>query len=85
MMVDKANGTSWSSHQDRAGPNLNELIDFEIMCAKAEGKSPKTVEATVLAIRTLERFLLEKGYSTSVSEHVLAFLEALPLPEAPDA
>ena len=64
--MDIRDGTSGSLHQGRAGPNLNELMEFDIMCARAEAKKPKTIEATTLAIRTLGRFLLEKGYSTNV-------------------
>jgi len=84
-MMEKRDGTSGSLHQDRAGPNLNELIEFEIMCARAEAKSPKTIEGTTLAIRTLGRFLVEKGYATNVRgiganeiREFLSYLRVLP-------
>lgn len=36
---------------------LDRLIEFETFCGQAEGKSPKTIEMTVLALRKLKAFL----------------------------
>lgn len=46
---------------------INKLIEFEAVCGQAEGKSPRTVELTTLALRKLKEFLDENGLPTDAA------------------
>ncbi len=46
---------------------LDQLIDFEILCGQAEGKSPRTIELNVLAIRKLQEFLRQHYMPTDAA------------------
>lgn len=47
---------------------LDNLIQGYKLCARTEGKSPKTIEITTTAVTTLRDFLEVKRFSTDVSE-----------------
>jgi len=47
---------------------LDNLIQGYKLCARTEGKSPKTIEITTTAINTLRDFLETRGFPTDVGE-----------------
>jgi len=48
--------------------DLDKLMEFEAFCGRAEGKSEKTIELKLLAIRRLRAFLEAEGRSTDASQ-----------------
>lgn len=57
---------------------LSRLIEFEVFCGQAEGKSDRTIELTVLALRKLTGFLMREGLSTDArmigADEIRAFI-----------
>lgn len=51
----------------RLSTALDNLIEYEALCGRAEGKSLKTIELTALALNKLKRFLQENRLPTDAS------------------
>ena len=51
-----------------AGADLEHLLDSFIFCARAEGKSPKTVDKAITSVLSLLDFLRASGLSTAVDD-----------------
>lgn len=62
----------------KQGTELDDLIEFEVVCGLASGKSKRTVELTCLALKKLRRFLVDNSLSTDItridSRHIRAFI-----------
>jgi len=50
----------------RHSTELDSLIEYEVFCGQAEGKSRKTIDLTNLALTKLKKFLVGNGISTDV-------------------
>jgi integrase/recombinase XerD len=57
---------------------LNNLIEYDLFCGQAEGKSQKTIDLTALALSKLKRFLAESHLPTDArmigSDDIRAFI-----------
>jgi len=50
--------------EKRNNAELDNLIEYEVLCGQAEGKSQKTIDLTAMAVSKLKRFLRENGLPT---------------------
>ena len=51
----------------KQGTELDDLIEFEVVCGLTSGKSKRTVELTCLALMKLRKFLVDNGLSTDIT------------------
>jgi integrase/recombinase XerD len=60
----------------KQGTELDDLIEFEVVCGLTSGKSKRTVELTCLALKKLRRFLVDYGLSTDITHVDARYIRA---------